>query len=125
MIEKIIIVTNNVLSDKSFRGNHRVDFIEGSLLDVLIKVRDYIHLGHRLITHPLMGSIKPNQTPYKTVAITLKAYELVDLNSLILIENSIEITLKLLNNKPSRNWPEEVLEDYRAVDFELIKNALN
>ncbi|TDT50729.1 GrdX family protein [Fonticella tunisiensis] len=125
MIEKIIIVTNNVLSDTSFRGNHRVDFIEGSLLDVLIKVRDYIHLGHRLMTHPLMGSIKPNQTPYKTVAITLKAYESVDLNSLILIENSIEITLKLLNNKPPRNWPEEVLEDYRAVDFELIKNALN
>ena len=125
MIEKIIIVTNNALSQLSFTSKHEVVFIDGSLIDVLTKVRNYIHLGHRLLTHPLMGSIKPNQTPYKTVAISYKREMEVDLDSLEFIEKSIESAEKLLRDKPLRQWPESVLEDYRLIDFDLIKNAIN
>lgn len=33
------------------------------------KVRDRIHEGHLLLSHPLSGSVKPNETPYKSVMI--------------------------------------------------------
>ena len=124
MIEKVIIVTNNALSQVSFANRHEVVFVEGSLMDVLTRVRDHIHLGHRLLTHPLMGSIKPNQTPYKTVVISSKKEREVDLDSLEFIEKSIESAEKLLKDKPLRKWPESVLEDYRLIDFDLINNAL-
>jgi len=95
-----------------------------SLMDVLINVRDHIHRGHKLLTHPLMGSIKPNQTPYKSVAISKKNYEVVDLTSLQIIEESILKAGDLLKYKPLPNWPKQALEDFGLIDFDLIKNAL-
>lgn len=124
MSEKAIIITNNILSLNAYNNKLQVDFIEGSLLDVLICVRDYIHKGHILLTHPLMGSIKPNQTPYKTVAISFKFENKVDIDSLMFIENSIESTKKLLSNSPLRDWKDSILEDFRVIDFDLINNAI-
>ena len=72
MREKAIIITNNVLSKEGFEKTADVLFVEGSLMDVMKTARDYVHKGHRLLTHPLMGSIKPNETPYKTIAISHK-----------------------------------------------------
>ena len=66
-----IIVTNNEkCRDKYQNTKMKIDFLEnGSYMDVLIKVRDYIHKGYRLETHPMAGSLKPNQIPYKTVIV--------------------------------------------------------
>lgn len=126
MIEKAIIVTNNPMSKEYFSTKIETIFVDGSLMDVLMKVRDYIHKGHRLLTHPLMGSIKPNQTPYKTVVISHKAAEgQTDFDSLVLIENSIETSQNLIKSKPYKDWPDQVLEDFSLIDFDLIKNALN
>lgn len=72
MKEKPIVITNNPLTKSSLDGRFDVIYKEVDLVDVLIVVRDYIHKGHKLLTHPLMGSIKPNQTPYKSVAISKK-----------------------------------------------------
>ncbi len=124
MIVKPIIITNNKLSYESFEGKFDVEWVDGTLIDVMIKVRDYIHKGHKLLTHPLMGSIKPNETPYKSVAISLKPQDMADMDSVMLIENSIEAAYRLLNNKPLRDWPESVLEDFSVIDYDLIKNAL-
>lgn len=124
MLEKVIIITNNKLSYDSFSAKHETIAVDGSLSDVLKMVRDYIHKGHRLLTHPLMGSIKPNETPYKTVAISFKAENKVDVDSLMYIEKSIETADKLLKNKPVRKWADSVLEDFRLIDYDLIKNAI-
>lgn len=125
MKEKAIIITNNVLSKNKFKDDFEVEFIDGTLMDVLIKVRDYVHLGHRLLTHPLSGSVKPNETPYKTVAISKSKGLKVHMESLILIENSIETSRKFLINKPLKQWPEKVLDDFKLIDFDLIYHAFN
>jgi hypothetical protein len=125
LIVKPIIITNNKISKEYYEQKYEVIFVEGSLMDVLIAVRDQIHKGHELLTHPLSGSVKPNETPYKSVAITYASQEQVDLKSLMLIENSIETARKLLVNKTTKVWPESVLEDFRVIDFDLIKNAVN
>ena len=127
--EKAIIISNNVLSKEGFEKTTDLLFIEGSLMDVMKTARDYIHKGHKLLTHPLMGSIKPNETPYKTIAISLKADNGVDLDSLNIMENSIETSERLINNRPPRNWSKDIIdrvyEDYRLIDFDLIYKAFN
>jgi hypothetical protein len=127
--EKAIIITNNVLSKEGFEKTTDVLFVEGSLIDVMKTARDYVHKGHRLLTHPLMGSIKPNETPYKSIGISLKADNGVDLDSLNLMENSIETSERLITNRPPRNWSKDIIdrvyEDYRVIDFDLIYKAFN
>lgn len=125
MNKKAIIITNNTLSLATFKEKYNVVFIEGSLMDVFIATRDYIHKGYALLTHPLSGSVKPNETPYKTIAISYEKQDELDFNSLMLIENSIQTAEKLLANKQKKQWPESVLDDFRIIDFDLIKNALS
>lgn len=120
-----IVITNNSMSMEHFKDEYDVVFIEGTLMDVMRAARDMIHKGHRLLTHPLAGSIKPNQTPFKTIVLTLKPEPEVDLASLEYIENSMETSERLLKNRPLRDWPETVLKDYRLIDYDLIKNALS
>lgn len=91
-------------------------------MDVLKRARDEIHLGEVLLTHPLSGSVKPNETPYKSLAIDHAA--LHDLNSLELIEQAIATYIKFEHNRALPNWTEQVREDFMVVDFDLIKNAL-
>lgn len=125
MSKKAIIVTNNALSNELFKEKYKVVFIEGSLLDVFTTTRNYIHQGYTLLTHPLSGSIKPNETPYKTIAISNIKQNELDFSSLMLIENSIEAAAKLLVNKQKKQWSESVLDDFRLIDFDLIRNALS
>ena len=125
MIDPGIIITNNVMTKDKINKKFKIIFIEGELIEVLILTRDYIHKGHRLLTHPLMGSIKPNETPYKTVLISKANGETIDMDSLIIIESSIHTTEKFLNIKKTPNWPQNILDDFSLIDYDLIYNAIN
>jgi len=121
MAPNFFIVTNNQLVHKELKDIYQVEFIEGNHIEVLVKGRDYIHQGHTLLTHPLAGSVKPNETPYKTIAITTDKQEL-DLNSVEIISNSIQVCEKFSLNP--KEYPEEVLEDFMEIDYSLIVNAI-
>ena len=62
MKKDYIIITNNPLVPQMLDEEHEVDYSEISYEDVLGKVRDRIHEGHLLLSHPLSGSVKPNET---------------------------------------------------------------
>ena len=121
MIPNFFIITNNQRVHKELKDTHQIEFIEGNHVEVLIRGRDYIHQGHTLLTHPLAGSVKPNETPYKTIAITIDKQEL-DLNSVEIISNSIQVCEKFSLNP--KEYPEEVLEDFMEIDYSLIVNAI-
>ena len=115
------LITNNPLVLETV-SNIPVEFVDGDFVSVLTKVRDYIHKGHKLLTHPLSGSIKPNQTPYKTIMISETAQGL-DNESLMIIENAIIKTNDLLKiRKPQ--WNEKILKDFQLIDYDLIKSAI-
>jgi hypothetical protein len=64
-----LILTNNELVRKILGKQYEIAFFgECSYRDILIKTRDLVYAGHRLYTHPLAGSVKPNETPYRSVA---------------------------------------------------------
>jgi len=113
-----ILVTNNPKVKPHFENRFRVEFVEGKLPDVLLRVRNYIHVGHSLLSHPLSGSVKPNENPFKSVLVSVKK-SCLDLKSLQVIEESI-----LTANKFAlREVPKQYLDDLAEVDFTLISSA--
>lgn len=126
---KITIITNNTdvktVQAIAESDNFQIDLVATTdVVDVLSRVRDAVHKGHKLLTHPLSGSVKPYETPYKSVAISSDCGAL-DMASLETIENAIAVakTFKQ-NNKAERQLTEKVLADFRLIDLQLIGNAL-
>lgn len=120
----LIITNNQKVMDEADPSFDRL-FIDGTYEDVLLTVRDRIHKGHRLLTHPLSGSVKPGQTPYKSILISKEAAEL-HLDSLKMIEDSIRTYSTQTKNKAG--YREEIqkaaAEDFREVDARLFAGAL-
>lgn len=122
-LEKIII-TNNDKVFKKYKGKFEIIYLENaSYTDVLYETRNYIHSGCKLITHPMAGSLKPNQTPYKSVIVG-KEEGKIDYNCVILIENSLDAANKFLKNKATPKWNEKILNDFKTVDLSLIENVI-
>jgi len=123
------IITNNIIVKTTYENygencgkRFQVEYIEGTLYDVLVCVRNHIHNGHILLTHTLSGSVKPNETPYKSVLISKRdKNESIDFQSLQIIEDSI-LTIRKFSFK---EIPEEYLADLREVDFTLISSAIS
>ena len=101
---KNILITNNALVNEKYKDQITTIYLEDlDYLKVLELVRDKIHIGHELLTHPLSGSIKPNETPFKSVLISDKVSE-INFDSLSIIEESILTAKKFLDQKKIRNW---------------------
>ncbi|WP_409226948.1 GrdX family protein [Gudongella sp. SC589] len=121
---KNILVTNNPDVRDKFNDKFQVDYLENNgYIQVLEHIRDMIHKGHQLLTHPLSGSIKPNETPYKSVILSSRKDEL-DSSGLAIVEDSIIAARKFITNRPTPDWPEHVLEDFRVIDLSLMENVI-
>lgn len=124
MILKKKLISNNPLVNEKYCSGMDIIYSDAyTYLDVLLSARNKIHEGHHLLTHPLSGSVKPNETPYKTVAVTLEKRNL-DHQSLQIIEESILTAKKFIEDKKSPNWTEKLLQDFQLIDFYLIQNAI-
>ena len=121
---KNILVTNNSMVNEKYKDDIQTIYLDDlNFLKVLELVRDKVHLGHELLTHPLSGSIKPNETPFKSVIISDQVGT-IDFNSLRIIEESIMTANKFLDQKKIKDWPEEILYDFRVIDFSLIASGI-
>ena len=118
---KFIIMSNNPLVRDSYRGKYEVSYVDGTYADVLIATRDRCHAGCRLLSHPLSGSVKPNETLYKSVMISKEAGT-VDFDSVMLIEGAIATAVKF--GAVRRNWREQEIADFQLVDLTLIASAI-
>ena len=92
-------------------------FYEASVLGIFTIVRDLVHRGAKVFSHPLSGSIKPWETPYKSIIVSRPEGEL-DFDSLKYIENAIG----MMKNRSVSNhsYSVEVLEDFSVIDFDII-----
>ena len=116
-----IVITNNPLVQKKLEESVSNIYKEMSYEETLKEVRDRIHKGHRLLSHPLSGSVKPGETPYKSVIITAGAGRL-DSRSLEIIEAAIQ-TCRKFESKQERYRP-EVYEDFQMIDWTLLESGL-
>ena len=120
----MIIITNNESVYTTYKDVIKIEYLEETkFLDVLKHCRDRVHKGAKLLTHPLTGSVKPNETPFKSIMMT-EEFGSLDVGSLNMIESAIEVTIKFLKNSEIKEWPERVLDDFRLIDFRLIRSAI-
>ena len=118
----MFIVTNNSKIKESFPEKD-VRLIDTSYIGVLEECRKYIHRGCRLLSHPLYGSVKPNETPYRTVIMA--EGEGLDFQSVELIEDTINTASKFQNDKKTPNWIERVMDDFRVIDLDIMTNTIS
>ena len=120
-----ILITNNILVYEAYKDKMEVIYNENlDYISILEMVRNKVHEGYGLLTHPLSGSIKPNETPYKIILLSNKKASL-DESGLMILEESILTARKFLNDKATPKWTESILDDFRVIDYSLISNVLN
>lgn len=124
MNTEFIIVTNNPYFLEYSINNAQVRFKEISSVEILNLSRDLIYKGYTLVTHPFVGGIKPNQTPYKTLVL-YEGEGPVDFDSARTIGESILIMEKFLKRKAIPSLTESIKRDLAFIDYTLIKEALD
>lgn len=124
--KNILIITNNSKVLDKYAPYFGIEFIETSnMLQVFIKARNYIHLGYKLLTHPLSGSLKPNQTPYKSIILLKENTKELNFEVLNMIENSIECFYKFYRRRGMLKFSNNIHADFKTVDLSLIDNCLS
>lgn len=116
-----VIITNNPLVSERFSGTHNIEYEDISYEGVIEKVRDRIHLGYTLLSHPLSGSVKPNETPYKSVMISTEKGPF-DMMGLEIIELALQ-SCKKFQFKSDKYAP-HVYADFREIDLTLIESGV-
>ena len=123
-----MIITNNSSVREHYKTRQTVVFVEGGYRDVLVQARDRVHLGYPLLTHPLMGSLKPNETPYRSVLLGDERMERADADSVLIIEEAVLVFDRFAARpRPDRGEgsTDKMKEDFREIDLSLLKSALN
>ena len=116
----IQIISNNSLALDKYA--HCAVSVAGGVFAVFCAARDKIHTGARLINHPLSGSVKPNQNPYKSLILSAANGPAVDIASLTHIEEAIGVLSKLAPRL--RGYSEAVHEDFKVIDLDLLDAAI-
>ena len=110
-----MIITNNPLVKEKLGEEYHVEYEE------LKKVQKMIFQGYRLLTHPLSGSVKPNETPYKSVMLS-ETPEGLDAQAMQIIASAIQACGKF--QFKSDLYKPQVYADFQLVDYTLISSAL-
>lgn len=113
------IITNNPMVADKYPSITKL--LKCDVAGVFISVRDVVHMGAVVISHPLSGSIKPNESPFKSVMVSTDTGNL-DIDSLRLIEGA-EAVLRKMPVK-NRKYSERELEDFQVIDLDLMDSAM-
>ena len=117
------LITNNPKFIEENLKDIEIEYLDMSYIDILRKIRDYVHENWEIVTHPLYGSVKPNETIYRTIVI--KEKNSLDITSVNLISDAILTFKKFRNNREVPQWTDRVKDDFSVIDYDLIINAIN
>ena len=117
------LITNNPKFIEENLKDIEIEYLDMSYIDILRKIRDYVHENWEIVTHPLYGSVKPNETIYRTIVI--KENNSLDITSVNLISDAIVTFKKFRNNREVPQWTDRVKDDFSVIDYDLIINAIN
>ncbi len=119
--EELLIITNNPLLKERFDVAQR--WVEGDCKEVIIQAYNLVAMGHQLISHPLAGSIKPNQNPYKSILIARIPAE-VDVSALQLMNNCLRKAEEFTENRILIDLTAAYRQDLQLADHYLLASAL-
>ncbi len=118
---KFQIVTNNPLVRERYGEMFEVTFLDVSIKSIMETVRDMCLDGHELLTHPLSGSVKPGETPYKSILVSLHKGS-ADMDGYKKCQTAVDACEKFKDMDKFRS--PSVLDDFQLVDYTLISSGI-
>ena len=120
---RIRIITNNPLVNEVLGEYYKVEFYPDlGYRDILVKVRDLVYSGYELLTHPMAGSVKPNETMFKSIVV---GTDLIGTNveHCNLMMNALITCDKF---KPTGvKYSDYHIKDFQLIDYTLLCGALD
>lgn len=122
-LRKATLVTNNPRVYEKYKDETNVELLR-TYEEVLLRVRDLVYDRHILLTHPQASSLKPNQTPYRSVAVYPKGEE-DNMKDIMLIEKCIETFRQWQDIAPTpEHYDEKVAYDFQTIDLSVVDNII-
>ena len=122
-LEKATLITNNDRVYEKYKNQMEVILLD-TYEDVLIKARDMVYDKHVLLTHPQASSLKPNQTPYRSIVVYPKGED-DNTDDILLIEKCIETFRQWQEIAPTpTNYEDKVAYDFKTIDLSVIDNII-
>ena len=122
-IEKATLITNNDRVYEKYKDELKVILLD-TYEEVLIKVRDMVYDKHILLTHPQASSLKPNQTPYRSVAVYPSGKE-DNMKDILLIEKCLQVYYEWQEIAPSpEKYEARVANDFKTIDLSVVDNII-
>lgn len=122
-LEKAILVTNNDRVYEKYKDQMTVILLD-TYEEVLIKARDLVYDRHVLLTHPQASSLKPNQTPYRSIVVYPKGEE-DNIKDIMLIEKCLQVFAEWQEIAPSpEKYEGKVANDFKTIDLSVIDNII-
>lgn len=122
-LRKATLVTNNPRVYEKYKDETNTELLH-SYEEVLLRVRDLVYDRHVLLTHPQASSLKPNQTPYRSVVVYPKGEE-DNMKDIMLIEKCIETFRQWQDIAPTpEHYDEKVAYDFQTIDLSVIDNII-
>ena len=120
---RIRIVTNNPLVRDVLGEYYKVEYYEGvSYRDILVKVRDMVYSGYELLTPPMAGSVKPNETMFKSIVVGTDMKS-IDIEHCNLMMNALITCDKF---RPTGvKYSDYHIKDFQLIDYTLLCGALD
>jgi len=119
--EELLIITNNPMVSKLADYEHY--WVDGECKEVIMQAYNLVAAGHQLISHPLAGSIKPNQNSYKSILVS-KLPDEVDIEVLKLVGNCLRKAEEFMENKIHLDLKAAYWQDLQLMDLDLLLSAL-
>ena len=95
-------------------------YIDGTVENLLLKVRDMVYEGYPLISHPLPSSIRMFYSPYRSVILGAAPGSLDPWHA-----ETAEECLKKYRQITGRRTPDKInAEAYQWMDMQLLAAAL-
>ena len=118
-----LILTNNPLVVKCLGNEYKIRFEQdANYRGILVEARDMVYAGHTLYTHPLSGSVKPNETPYKSIVLS-DVPKKFDGDMAAIMGESVQAFDKFTPR--NRVLTDKLLEDFQLIDYTLLCGALD
>lgn len=120
----MILLTNNPLVAEKLQTETQIVFdVSLDYMGILKEARNRIHQGAVLLTHPLSGSIKPSETPFKSILLKEGGKQL-DASSLQIIEDALVLAQRMIDQARNRTWTDKIIGDFQLIDYDLIRHGL-
>lgn len=116
------VLTNNPMVHEKLAPGNEVVFETGGIRSVFEEAARLVAKGHHLLSHPLSGSVKPGETPYKSMLVAREASQVMDAASARLVASALDACDKFADKTGS--YDEQTLCDLQLVDYSLIEGAL-